>query len=105
MKSESRSIHGPAFLLIIQFSRGKATVWVTVGGMLLGAFALHVIDLFVPHEHFIRGPEGPSSHLRKIWLFILAITIHNFPEGLAVGVGFLASLAAGLATGGGCSGG
>jgi len=63
-------------------------VWVTVGGMLLGALVLHLIDRLVPHEHFIRGREGPSSRLRKIWLFILAITIHNFPEGLAVGVGF-----------------
>lgn len=63
-------------------------VWVAVGGMLLGALVLHLIDRLVPHEHFIRGHEGPSSRLRKIWLFILAITIHNFPEGLAVGVGF-----------------
>ncbi len=63
-------------------------VWVAVGGMLLGALVLHLIDCLVPHEHFIRGHEGPSSRLRKIWLFVLAITIHNFPEGLAVGVGF-----------------
>jgi ZIP family zinc transporter len=63
-------------------------VWVAIGGLLLGALVLHLIDRFVPHEHFIRGHEGPSSRLRKIWLFVLAITIHNFPEGLAVGVGF-----------------
>ncbi len=34
------------------------------------------------------GHEGPSSKMKRIWLFIIAITIHNFPEGLAVGVGF-----------------
>jgi ZIP family zinc transporter len=34
------------------------------------------------------GKEGPASRLKKVWLFIIAITIHNFPEGLAVGVGF-----------------
>jgi ZIP family zinc transporter len=34
------------------------------------------------------GPEGPTSNLSKIWLFIVAITIHNFPEGVAVGVSF-----------------
>jgi zinc transporter ZupT len=34
------------------------------------------------------GPEGPASRLSKVWLFVLAITIHNFPEGLAVGVSF-----------------
>jgi len=63
-------------------------VWVALGGLLLGAATLHLIDRSVPHEHFVRGHEGPSSRLRKIWLFVLAITIHNFPEGLAVGVGF-----------------
>jgi len=73
-------------LLIPAIKDGGA--WVAVGGLLLGALALHLIDRFVPHEHFIRGHEGPSSRLRKIWLFVLAITIHNFPEGLAVGVGF-----------------
>jgi len=73
-------------LLIPAIEDGGA--WVAVGGLLLGALALHLIDRFVPHEHFIRGHEGPSSRLRKIWLFVIAITIHNFPEGLAVGVGF-----------------
>jgi ZIP family zinc transporter len=73
-------------LLIPAIEDGGA--WVAVGGLLLGALVLHLIDRFVPHEHFIRGHEGPSSRLRKIWLFVIAITIHNFPEGLAVGVGF-----------------
>jgi len=73
-------------LLIPAIEDGGA--WVAVSGLLLGALALHLIDRFVPHEHFIRGHEGPSSRLRKIWLFVIAITIHNFPEGLAVGVGF-----------------
>ena len=73
-------------LLIPAIEDGGA--WVAAGGLLLGALILHLIDRFVPHEHFIRGHEGPSSRLRKIWLFIIAITIHNFPEGLAVGIGF-----------------
>ena len=73
-------------LLIPAIEDGGA--WVAVGGLLLGALVLHLIDRFIPHEHFIRGHEGPSSRLRKIWLFVIAITIHNFPEGLAVGVGF-----------------
>ena len=48
-----------------------------------------VINEHVPHEHFILGPEGPpTERLRRIWLFVIAITLHNFPEGLAVGVGF-----------------
>ena len=63
-------------------------VWVVVFGMLAGAVFLDRMDKWLPHEHFIMGHEGPNSSLRKIWLFIIAITIHNFPEGLAVGVGF-----------------
>jgi ZIP family zinc transporter len=42
----------------------------------------------VPHMHRVAGVKGPPTHLSKLWLFILAITIHNFPEGLTVGVGF-----------------
>jgi ZIP family zinc transporter len=64
-------------------------VYVVAFGIMLGAFCLDLIDRFLPHEHFIIGHEGPSSsRIRRIWLFIIAITIHNFPEGLAVGVGF-----------------
>jgi len=62
----------------------------TVGcGILLGAVALWGINERVPHEHFILGREGAmSTSLRRIWLFVIAITLHNFPEGLAVGVGY-----------------
>jgi ZIP family zinc transporter len=63
-------------------------VYAVVFGMLIGAVVLDRIDKWVPHEHFIMGHEGPSSSLKKIWLFVIAIAIHNFPEGLAVGVGF-----------------
>lgn len=63
-------------------------VWVTVLGLAIGAFCLHLADRFIPHIHFISGPEGPSSRLARVWLFVLAITLHNFPEGLAVGVSF-----------------
>jgi ZIP family zinc transporter len=63
-------------------------VYVVAIGILLGAFCLDLVDRLLPHEHFVLGHEGPSSRMKKIWLFIIAITIHNFPEGLAVGVGF-----------------
>jgi ZIP family zinc transporter len=63
-------------------------VYVVVIGMLIGALFLDRIDHWLPHDHVIAGHEGPDSKMRKIWLFILAVTIHNFPEGLAVGVGF-----------------
>lgn len=62
--------------------------WIVVLGIVLGAFVLHLIDRFVPHFHPALGAEGPPSKLSKVWLFVVAITIHNFPEGLAVGVSF-----------------
>ncbi len=58
-------------------------------GLLAGAIALSLIHRYVPHEHFFTGREGPSvAALRRIWLFVIAIALHNFPEGMAVGVGF-----------------
>ncbi|NIV37200.1 MAG: ZIP family metal transporter, partial [Anaerolineae bacterium] len=50
-------------------------IWVTVGGLALGVAFLKLMDLSIPHMHFISGPEGPPSGLRRIWLLILAITI------------------------------
>lgn len=62
---------------------------IAVGGVLLGAFTVWGLNEILPHDHFLSGHEGPATpKLRKIWLFIIAITIHNFPEGMAVGVGF-----------------
>ncbi|WP_455142744.1 ZIP family metal transporter [Candidatus Hodarchaeum mangrovi] len=98
------------------------TVWelepvvLTVLGFFMGAFFIHIIDRWAPHQHFIHGPdksvvsikEGSkkmSKRLAATWLFVIAITIHNFPEGLAVGVafgaenistGFIVALAIGL---------
>ena len=58
-------------------------------GILLGAVGLYYIHKYVPHEHFVGGHEGPETPgLESMWLIVLAITLHNFPEGLAVGVGF-----------------
>ena len=58
-------------------------------GLALGAIGLFCVHRLVPHEHFLMGKEGPdSTRLKRIWLFIIAITLHNFPEGMAVGVGF-----------------
>lgn len=69
--------------------RDTRAVLVVSFGILLGAAALWAIHTRVPHEHFVIGREGPETErLRRIWLFVIAITLHNFPEGLAVGVGF-----------------
>uniref|UniRef100_A0A7V4WL40 ZIP family metal transporter n=1 Tax=Candidatus Caldatribacterium saccharofermentans TaxID=1454753 RepID=A0A7V4WL40_9BACT len=76
-----------AFSLLVPAIEQGGT-WVTIAGVLSGAALLDLLDRIVPHEHFEKGKEGPASKLRKIWLFVLAITLHNFPEGLAVGVSF-----------------
>jgi len=60
--------------------------------ILLGGAALMLLDRVLPHEHFIKGPEGQGAHrLRRTWLFVFAIALHNLPEGLAIGVGYAAN--------------
>ncbi|MCK9539666.1 ZIP family metal transporter, partial [Dokdonella sp.] len=55
--------------------------------ILAGAAAIMVLERILPHEHFIKGPEGrQSARLRRTWLFVFAIALHNLPEGLAIGV-------------------
>jgi len=63
-------------------------LWIVSTGMLIGALFLHFADQHLPHLHFDAVPNANHDSLQKIWLFIIAITIHNFPEGMAVGVSF-----------------
>jgi ZIP family zinc transporter len=71
------------------FEGGPAPAAIVCLAILLGMGAIALINEKLPHEHFDTGREGPDvASLRRIWLFIIAIAIHNFPEGLAVGVGF-----------------
>ncbi len=70
---------------------GKYGIIITVAGVFAGAICLNLIDKLVPHLHKFVGDE-PESHnnanLNKVLLFVLAIAIHNLPEGIAAGVGF-----------------
>ena len=64
---------------------------ITVVGIFLGAVCLNLIDKLVPHLHGLMGVESEEHHnegLNKVLLFVLAIAIHNLPEGIAAGVGF-----------------
>ena len=72
---------------------------IAVAGVAIGAGAMALADALVPHWHPVQGRQGPrSSLLSKVWLFVAAITIHNIPEGLAVGVGFAGGDTAGGTT-------
>ena len=60
-----------------------------VGGMALGVLLMLGLDRFTPHEHDSSGPCGPGcERIGRVWLFVLAITLHNLPEGMAIGVSF-----------------
>lgn len=79
-----------------RFGEGIIPASIAVAGILVGMACVAILNEILPHEHFKTGREGPeASSMRRVWLFILAITIHNFPEGLAVGVGFGAHGASG----------
>ncbi|MBE7100922.1 MAG: ZIP family metal transporter [Clostridiales bacterium] len=70
---------------------GKWGLLITVIGIFSGALCLNLVDKLVPHLHKLMGVEQENHHnanLNKVLLFVLAIAIHNLPEGLAAGVGF-----------------
>lgn len=60
-----------------------------VAGMALGVMLMLGLDAFTPHEHDKTGPCGPGhDRCNRVWLFVMAVAIHNLPEGMAVGIGF-----------------
>jgi ZIP family zinc transporter len=62
---------------------------VVVSGLGLGVALMVGLDRFVPHEHEKSGRRGPEAkRINRVWLFVLAITLHNLPEGMAIGVSF-----------------
>jgi ZIP family zinc transporter len=70
---------------------GKFGLFITVAGIFAGALCLNVIDRLVPHLHKLAGVDSEThdnANLSKVLLFVLAIAIHNLPEGIAAGVGF-----------------
>lgn len=84
----------------IAMSEGKdIPAWVpAVVGFLVGGIFLRVMDKVLPHLHIgfpMAEAEGVKTSWRRSTLLVLAITLHNIPEGLAVGVAF-GALAAGL---------
>ena len=71
--------------------------WLVVGfGFILGGLFLYLADKVIPHMHFgdNQEQEGMPSHLKRTVLLVFSITLHNIPEGLAVGVAFGAAASA-----------
>ena len=77
-------------------------VWQVTAGLLGGFAMLLIIDQVTPHLHLVGEPEGPKSKLSRTAMLSLAVTIHNFPEGMAVGVAIAGALSggAGISTAG-----
>ena len=75
---------------------GFMSVFPAVTGFLLGIGFLLSLDMLIPHQHIDEArSEGPRSTLSKTSKLVLAITLHNIPEGMAVGVAFAAASGAG----------
>lgn len=72
---------------------GSHSVFITVIGVFCGAVMLNFLDKAVPHLHRLSGVDiethsEKNEQLNKVLLFVMAIAIHNLPEGIAAGVGF-----------------
>ncbi len=90
LAASSFSLVIPALAAAKESGAGNWLASGTVGaGILIGAGLLLALDALVPHEHFVKGQEGSRGRaLKRVWLFVFAICLHNLPEGLAIGVAF-----------------
>jgi ZIP family zinc transporter len=66
---------------------GAIAALIVIVGLGLGVALMLGLDKVVPHEHENAGRHGPNAErIHRVWLFVLAITLHNLPEGMAIGV-------------------
>ena len=80
------SLLQPAFE---QAGEGFGNAWVVLAGFIAGICFLLLLDTIIPHQHVEdTKPEGPKSRLPRSIKMILAVALHNIPEGMAVGVVF-----------------
>lgn len=80
-------------LLIPAIQEAEAAGWIgwipAAGGFLLGILFLMGLDFLLPHLHLdSKQPEGLQSSWKRTTLLVLAVTLHNIPEGMAVGLSF-----------------
>ncbi len=83
----------PAMDMAAEDGMGKLAFIPAVTGFLLGIAFLLLLDKVIPHLHINDEAEGPKVSLAKSTMIILAVTLHNIPEGMAVGVVFAGMLA------------
>ena len=79
----------------IDMSKEQGAIpWIPASiGFLLGIVFLLVLDSLIPHLHLeSEKPEGIRSKLKKTTMIVLAVTLHNIPEGMAVGVTFAGAI-------------
>lgn len=67
-------------------AEGAAAFMPPVAGFLVGMLFLLLLDNVIPHIHLDNTREGPQSRLKKTTMMMLAVTLHNLPEGMAVGI-------------------
>ena len=77
----------------LEYGTGHTALPVTIVGIFCGALCLNLLDRVVPHLHRLAGVDqeahpDKTAQLNKVLLFVMAIAIHNLPEGIAAGVGF-----------------
>ena len=78
-------------------SMGKLSFIPAAVGFLIGIGFLLLLDEITPHMHMDNQDEGPKNNLKRTTKLILAVTLHNIPEGMAVGVVYAGWLAGGAA--------
>lgn len=70
-------------------NQGQSGWLVAAGGFALGGVFLLLLDHLIPHFHYVENvEEGPKSSLKRTTMLILAVTLHNIPEGMSVGLAF-----------------
>ena len=87
---------GAAFfsLILPAYNASEHSIWLCSAGIIAGAVIVRLMDRFIPHMHQLfhteqSGTEAqPNARLDRVMLFVIAIAIHNLPEGMAVGVSF-----------------
>ncbi|MET1128108.1 MAG: ZIP family metal transporter [Thermoproteota archaeon] len=91
-----------SFLSLLIPAMDLAGLPVPLASFVLGAATISLVNELLPHEHIVKGYEGPEHLKRKIraaWLVAVAIIIHNLPEGMAIGASTAYNVSEGVVVG------